>query len=133
MRTRAKQKPKSISNTVFQSQTSESCNIDARTVFIPIFGGDRTVLRACARASTRLWRPRCRSSRTCRGALASEACTRLLARLNEDPERLRDQVTSPNGTTLAALEELEKAGFRDTISKAILAAKKRSEELSQER
>lgn len=58
---------------------------------------------------------------------------RLLARLNEDPETLRDQVTSPNGTTLAALEQLGKAGFRDTISKAVLAAKKRSEELSQER
>ena len=55
---------------------------------------------------------------------------RLLARLEEDPETLRDEVTSPNGTTQAALEQLERDGFRNTIEKAVLAAKKRSEELS---
>lgn len=55
---------------------------------------------------------------------------RLLARLEEDPETLRDEVTSPNGTTVAALEQLEKAGFRAMINKAVLAAKSRSEELS---
>jgi len=57
---------------------------------------------------------------------------RLLARLKEDPEILRDEVTSPNGTTMAALEQLEAAGFRTAIEKAILAAKNRSEELSAE-
>lgn len=58
---------------------------------------------------------------------------RLLARLGEDPETLRDEVTSPNGTTVAALDQLEKAGFRAMINRAVLAAKNRSEELSQER
>ena len=56
---------------------------------------------------------------------------RLLARLEEDPETLRDEVASPNGTTVAALDQLEKAGFREIINKAVLAAKNRSIELSQ--
>jgi pyrroline-5-carboxylate reductase len=55
---------------------------------------------------------------------------RLLARLGEDPETLRDEVTSPGGTTQAALEQLENASFRDTIKKAVFAAMNRSEELS---
>jgi pyrroline-5-carboxylate reductase len=57
---------------------------------------------------------------------------RLLARLQMDPEALRDEVTSPKGTTLAALEVMEKAGFRSIIRSAVLAAKKRSVELSEE-
>jgi pyrroline-5-carboxylate reductase len=57
---------------------------------------------------------------------------RLLARLEMDPEVLRDEVTSPKGTTLAALEVMEKAGFRSIIQSAVLAAKKRSLELSTE-
>lgn len=57
---------------------------------------------------------------------------RLLARLDQDPEVLRDEVTSPGGTTLAALKELESSGFRDLINRAVQAAKKRSIELSSE-
>jgi pyrroline-5-carboxylate reductase len=55
---------------------------------------------------------------------------RLLARLGSDPEALRDEVASPNGTTVAALDQLKKAGFRTMINRAVLAAKTRSEELS---
>ncbi len=55
---------------------------------------------------------------------------RLLARLDQDPEELRDEVTSPGGTTLAALQELEASGFRAIITRAVQAAKKRSIELS---
>ena len=47
-----------------------------------------------------------------------------------DPEALRDQVTSPGGTTLAGLQAMEKGGFRSVILETVLAAKKRSEELS---
>jgi len=42
---------------------------------------------------------------------------------------LRNQVTSPSGTTAAALYYLEKAGFRTAISRAIWAAYERSREL----
>jgi pyrroline-5-carboxylate reductase len=43
--------------------------------------------------------------------------------------RLRNQVTSPGGTTAAALYFLEKAGFRTAISRAVWAAYERTREL----
>jgi pyrroline-5-carboxylate reductase len=43
--------------------------------------------------------------------------------------RLRNQVTSPGGTSAEALYYLEKAGFRTAISRAIWAAYERSVEL----
>ena len=43
--------------------------------------------------------------------------------------RLRDQVTSPGGTSAEALYYLEKAGFRTALSRAVWAAYQRSREL----
>ena len=43
--------------------------------------------------------------------------------------RLRNQVTSPGGTSAAALYYLEKAGFRTALSRAIWAAYERSTQL----
>jgi pyrroline-5-carboxylate reductase len=43
--------------------------------------------------------------------------------------RLRNQVTSPGGTSAAALYYLEKAGFRTALSRAIWAAYERSVQL----
>jgi pyrroline-5-carboxylate reductase len=45
------------------------------------------------------------------------------------PAELRNQVTSPGGTSAAALYQLEKGGVRTTISQAVWAAYKRSVEL----
>jgi pyrroline-5-carboxylate reductase len=42
---------------------------------------------------------------------------------------MRNQVTSPGGTSAAALYYLEKAGFRTALSRAIWAAYERSVEL----
>jgi len=47
--------------------------------------------------------------------------------------RLRNQVTSPGGTSAEALYYLEKAGFRTAISRAIWAAYQRSLELGKEK
>jgi pyrroline-5-carboxylate reductase len=45
------------------------------------------------------------------------------------PAQLRNQVTSPGGTTAAALYELEKGGLRTVIARAIWAAYERSIQL----
>lgn len=47
--------------------------------------------------------------------------------------RLRNEVTSPGGTSAAALYYLEKAGFRTAISRAIWAAYERSRDLGRGR
>ena len=53
---------------------------------------------------------------------------RLLARKNIEPETLRNQVTSPNGTTFAGLQRMAARDFRGVVREAVLAAKARSEE-----
>ncbi|HEX7029008.1 MAG TPA: pyrroline-5-carboxylate reductase [Gammaproteobacteria bacterium] len=50
----------------------------------------------------------------------------------EDPGKLRERVTSPGGTTAAALNHLGKSGFAESFTAAVEAACKRSAELSEE-
>jgi pyrroline-5-carboxylate reductase len=57
---------------------------------------------------------------------------RLLAESGTPAEELRDRVTSPNGTTYAALQVLKARDFRGVIREAVAAAAKRSEELSRD-
>ena len=56
--------------------------------------------------------------------------SRLLVESGRDPELLRNDVTSPGGTTQAALEEMKEADFRGLMQRAVSAARRRSEELS---
>jgi pyrroline-5-carboxylate reductase len=53
----------------------------------------------------------------------------MMSRRIDTPEHLRQAVTSPNGTTYAALQVMQAAGFTKTMVDAIIAAKKRSQEL----
>ena len=54
---------------------------------------------------------------------------RLLAETGESPEVLRAAVTSPGGTTAAALQVFETRGFRASVLEAVTAAAARSREL----
>lgn len=54
---------------------------------------------------------------------------KMLMETGEQPEVLRRQVTSPNGTTMAGINELNKGNFQTTVRKAILRATHRSQEL----
>jgi pyrroline-5-carboxylate reductase len=47
-----------------------------------------------------------------------------------DAATLRKNVTSPNGTTAAAINEFEKANLAQIINDAMSAAKKRAQELA---
>ena len=55
---------------------------------------------------------------------------RLMARSPLSPEALRDQVTSPNGTTYAGLQRLAAHDFRGIMKEVVAAAKARSIELA---
>ncbi|MEM9227580.1 MAG: pyrroline-5-carboxylate reductase [Verrucomicrobiota bacterium] len=55
----------------------------------------------------------------------------LMAASDDDPETLRNHVTSPGGTTQAALESFSASDLRGIAQKALEAARTRSIELSQ--
>jgi pyrroline-5-carboxylate reductase len=57
---------------------------------------------------------------------------RLMARTGTEPETLRDQVTSPNGTTFAGLQRMKARDFRGMIKETVVAATERSKELSKD-
>ncbi|GFP92901.1 pyrroline-5-carboxylate reductase [Phtheirospermum japonicum] len=55
----------------------------------------------------------------------------MAANVGKHPAQLKDDVASPGGTTIAGIHELEKSGFRGNLMNAVVAAAKRSRELSQ--
>ena len=57
---------------------------------------------------------------------------KMLQGTSESPAELRNRVTSPGGTTLAGLKELEGLGFRNAVMSAVQAATARSVELGQQ-
>ena len=55
----------------------------------------------------------------------------LLASTGDDPARLRDNVTTPGGTTAAGLAVLDEADFMSLIERVVDTASRRSRELGQ--
>ena len=45
-------------------------------------------------------------------------------------DRLRDEVTSPGGTTIAGIHAMEKAGIRTALKDGVLAAFQKTKEMS---
>lgn len=69
------------------------------------------------------------TAKTCAaGALAAAAA--LVMETGEPPLALRQEITSPNGTTAAGLEVLSKLDFPSIVRDAVTAARHRSMELS---
>lgn len=67
--------------------------------------------------------------------LARQTCFgagRMLVDTGEDPADLRRKVTSPNGTTHAAIESFKASGLEKACYDAVLSATKRGEELGKE-
>jgi pyrroline-5-carboxylate reductase len=54
----------------------------------------------------------------------------MLRDSGQHPVQLREAVTSPGGTTIAAIRELENHGVRAAMLSALEAAKNRSQELA---
>jgi pyrroline-5-carboxylate reductase len=61
-----------------------------------------------------------------------EGAAAMLKETKVHPSILKDQVTSPGGTTLRALQVLEARDFRNTIVKAVEGACERSKELGRD-
>ena len=55
---------------------------------------------------------------------------RMLTESGETPAELRRRVTSPNGTTQAAIETFQAGGFETLVARAVHAATVRGGELS---
>ncbi|MGB3513438.1 MAG: pyrroline-5-carboxylate reductase [Microcoleaceae cyanobacterium] len=53
----------------------------------------------------------------------------LLQESQMHPAELKDRVTSPGGTTIAGIAELENSGFRSALIQAVMVATARSQEL----
>jgi pyrroline-5-carboxylate reductase len=65
--------------------------------------------------------------------LAAQTCLgagKMLVESKDSPAELRKNVTSPNGTTHAALVTFDTHGFRDVVEKGVKAAVDRSTELA---
>lgn len=56
--------------------------------------------------------------------------SRMLDEAGESPAELRRRVTSPNGTTRAAIESFRAGGFEALVDTALRAAQVRGQELS---
>lgn len=57
---------------------------------------------------------------------------KMVADSDAHPAELKDKVTSPGGTTITGVKNLEEAGFRTAVQQAVAAAAKQSRQLGEE-
>ena len=67
------------------------------------------------------------AAKTVRGAAT------MVLETGKHPGALKDEVTSPGGTTIAAVHALEQGGMRASVMNAVMAATLKSRELGQAR
>ncbi|MFW5908887.1 MAG: pyrroline-5-carboxylate reductase [Desulfosalsimonas sp.] len=86
------------------------------------------LVEAMTEAGIKLGLKRSEALKLAQGAISGAIA--LIRHENEAPEVLRSKVTSPGGTTEAAISRLEDNNVKDLVVEAVLAAAKRSRELS---
>lgn len=86
-----------------------------------------TIIEALADGGVQMGLPRDLAQKLAAKTLAGAA--EMALQTGEHPAKLRDQVTSPGGTTIAGLEALEKNRLRFALMSAVRAAAERAKEL----
>lgn len=86
-----------------------------------------TVIEALADGGVLMGLPRDAALRAAAQTVAGAA--HMVMQTGEVPAKLRDAVTSPGGTTIAGLEQLEAHGLRNALIQAVRKATERSKEL----
>ncbi|MBI5543889.1 MAG: pyrroline-5-carboxylate reductase [Deltaproteobacteria bacterium] len=88
------------------------------------------ILEALADAGVKVGMPRYTAQKLAAQTLLGSA--KLAIETGVHPGQLKDQVTSPGGTAIAALHTLEAGGLRTTLINAVESATKRARELGEE-
>ena len=87
-----------------------------------------TVVEALADGGVLMGLPRATALQLAAQTVAGAA--QMVLSTGKHPAALRDEVTSPGGTTIAGLEQLEKHGVRNALVQAVRKATERSKELA---
>ena len=85
------------------------------------------MIDALADAGVRVGLPRAMAITLASQTLLGAA--KMVLDTGDHPAKLRDMVTSPGGTAITGVHELERGGLRAALIDAVIAATKRSKEL----
>ena len=89
-----------------------------------------TVIEALSDGGVRMGLPRQLATRF--AAQMTMGAAKMVLESGKHTGQLKDEVTSPNGTTIRGIQVLESAGIRGTIMSAVQASAERAQQLGKE-